>query len=202
MLSSLDYVNAASEVVFSGGPVTSADAAVPGQAPPPPTQIPVRYTGTGASAARVVISPRSRTVLEGQGFSFSAVATDAAGATIPNTPIFWASLDPLIASVPAPNAGAGVALAVRGTARIVAQLLTGPMDTVTVQVLLPARTLAVQSGNAQIGAVSAALAQPLVVKATANDGVGVAGVSVTFAVVTGGGSVGSATATTDAWRKP
>lgn len=196
---SLDYVNAANEVVFSGGPVTiTATPTVPGQAPPPPAQIPVRYTGTGASAARVVISPRSRTVLEGQGFSFSAVATDAAGATIANTPIFWASLDPLIASVPAPNAGAGVALAVRGTARIVAQLLTGPMDTVTVQVLLPARTLAVQSGNAQIGAVSAALAQPLVVKATANDGVGVAGVSVTFAVVTGGGSVGSATATTDA----
>ncbi len=194
----LDYVNAANEVVFAGGPVTiTATPTVPGQAPPP-TQIPVRYTGPGASAAGVVISPRSRTVFEGQGFTFAAVATDAAGATIPNTPIFWASLDPLIASLPAPGSGAGVALAVRGTARIVAQLLTGPKDTVTVQVLLPARTLAAQSGNAQTGAVSAALAQPLVVKATASDGVGVAGASVTFAVVTGGGSVGSAAVTTDA----
>jgi hypothetical protein len=196
---SLDYVNAANQVVFSGGPVTvTATPSVPGQAPPPPVQVPVRYSGPGASAAHVVASPRSLTVFEGQGFGFTAVATDASGATIPNTPIFWASLDPTIASIAAPGAGAGAALAVRGTARIVAQLLNGPKDTVTVQVLLRAQALAVQSGNAQLGAVSTALAQPLVVKAAASDGAGVAGVSVNFAVATGGGSVGSSTVTTDA----
>lgn len=193
----LDYVNAADEVVFKGGPVTLT-VTPSGQAPPPPVQIPVRYSGPGASAARVVASPRTLTVLEGDGFSFTAVATDATGTTIPNTPIYWASLDPAIASIAAPGSGVGVAQAVRGTARIVAQLLTGPMDTVTVQVMLRARTLAVQSGNAQIGAVSEVLTKPLVVKAAASDGAGVAGVSVTFAVETGGGSVGSATVTTDA----
>ena len=196
---SLDYVNAANEVVFQGGPVTvTATPSVPGQAPPPPAQIPVRYSGPGASAARVVAAPRSLTILEGQPFAFSAVATDAAGTMIPNTPIFWASLNPTIASIAAPGAGAGAALAVRGTARIVSQLLNGPTDTVTVQVLLRARRLAVQSGSGQLGVVNTSLPQPLVVKATANDGVGVAGVSVRFAVATGGGAVGSTTVTTDA----
>ena len=196
---SLGYLNAAGEVVFRGGPATvNAIQQVAGQGPPTPVEIPVRYTGPGADAARVVISPRSRTVLEGDGFTFTAVATDAGGTTIPGTPIIWASLDPARATITSPRAGAGAALSSRGTARIVAQLLTGPTDAVNVEVLLRAAAIAAQSGDAQSATVGTLLPQPLVAKVSASDGVGVGGVNVSFAVASGGGSVATASAVTDA----
>ena len=195
----LGYVNAAGDTVFKGGPVTvNAVPAAPGAPAPPPVQIPVSYTGPGASAARVVASPRTLTVLEGDGFTFTAVALDAGGTTLPGTPIIWTSLEPAIAAITTPGSGSGTAQSVRGTARILAQLLTGPRDTVTVQVLLRARNLAAQSGSGQSGTVGQALAQPLVAKVSASDGVGVAGVAVAFAPTSGGGTVGSASVTTDA----
>lgn len=194
----LGYVNAAGDTVFKGGPVTVlAMPAVAGQGPPPSVQVPLTYTGPGANASRVVISPRTLAVWEGDGFTFSAVAQDAAGATLTGTPVVWTALDPALARLAAPAAGAGTAGTTRGTARIVAQLLTGPVDTVTVRILLRAATIATVSGDAQSGIVGTALAQPLVTRVTARDGVGVAGVSVSFAVVTGAGSVGAATVTTD-----
>ena len=78
----------------------------------------------------------------------------------------------------------------RGIARIVAQLLTGPTAQATLNVTLPASLLLQQSGNAQTGVVGTTLTQPLVVKVAASDTVGVPGVPVTFAVASGGGSVG------------
>ncbi len=60
-------------------------------------------------------------------------------------------------------------------------------------------TLAVDSGNGQTGEVGAALAHQIVARVTrTSDGGGVAGVTVSFAVATGGGSVSAATGVTDA----
>ena len=194
----LGYVNAAGDTVFRGGPVTvDATPAVPGRPPPPPVQIPVSYTGPGAGAARVVIAQHALSANEGDAFTLTAVAQDAAGATVPGTPIIWTSLDPSIATINSPGSGAGSAQHVRGTARIVAQLLTGPSDQATVQVVLGAKRIAAQSGDGQKATVGAPLANPVVVQVTASDGVGVGGVPVTFAVATGGGSVGSASAVSD-----
>ena len=194
----LGYLNAAGVVVFEGGPVsiTAAPPAASGT-PNPPVQVPVTYTGPGASAVSVSISPRTQTVVAGSPFSFGAVAKDATGATIASTPIIWNSLDPSVATITSPAAGSGVAQNLRGTARIIAQLFSGASDTVLVSVTLPASQLISQSGNAQSGVVGASLAQPLVVKVAASDGVGVAGTQVTFAVASGGGSVTNATATSD-----
>ena len=195
----LGYVNAAGDTVFRGGPVTvNAVPAVPGQPAPPPVEVPVSYTGLGSTAARVVASPRVLNVFEGNGFDFTAVALDASGTALPGTPIVWHSLDPAIATITSPAAGAGTAQGTRGAARIIAQLLTGPKDTVTVNVQLLARNLAAQSGSGQTGVVGTQLAQPIVAQVTASDGVGVSGVAVSFAVASGGGSVANATVTTDA----
>ena len=187
----LAYINAAGDTVFKGGPVTvDAVPSTPGVPPPPPVGIPVTYTGPGSTATGVVISPRSEIVFDGDAFSFAAVAHDASGAPLSGTPIIWASLDPAIASIAAPSAGAGTALPHRGTARIVAQLLTGPADTVTVSVLLHAATIAAVSGSGQTAVVNTPLAQPIVVKIAAIDGVGVAGIPGAFAAANGGSTVG------------
>ena len=61
-----------------------------------------------------------------------------------------------------------------------------------------AASLAIASGNAQTGNAGSALAAPLVVTATDAHGNAVPGATVTFTVARGGGSVGSATATTSA----
>ena len=58
--------------------------------------------------------------------------------------------------------------------------------------------LSIASGNAQSGPVSTALAQPIVALVTDANGNAKAGVSITFAVTGGGGSVSLATGTTDA----
>ena len=194
----LGYLNAAGVVVFQGGPV-SVTAAPPSASgtPNPPVQVPVTYTGPGASAVSVAISPRTQTVIAGSPFSFSAIAKDASGNTLA-APIIWNSLDPAIATITSAAAGNGVAQNLRGTARIIAQLFSGGSDTVLVNVLLPASQIIAQSGNAQSGVVGANLANPLVVKVAASDGVGVAGTTVNFAVASGGGSVSNAAVVSDA----
>jgi uncharacterized protein YjdB len=199
----LGYLNAANEVVFRGGPAQiTAIPTLPGQAPPPPISIPVVYTGAGAAATAVRISPRSLTVSAGGAFSFSAVANDATGTPVPNTPILWSSLDPTRATITSPTAGSGNALSLRGTARIVAALITGKADTVTLDVQPVPSAIASVSGTGQTAIVgkptSTTLPQPLVVRVRATDGLPVAGVSVAFAVGSGGGSVNPASATTDA----
>ncbi len=80
MTLNLGYLNAAGDVVFSGGPVsvTAAPPATPG-VPNPPVQVPVIYTGPGATAVSVSVSPHSQTVLAGGTFAFSASAKDASG---------------------------------------------------------------------------------------------------------------------------
>ncbi|MBA4073139.1 MAG: hypothetical protein C0497_15135, partial [Gemmatimonas sp.] len=193
----LGYLNAAGEVVFRGGPVDLTVVPKGSSNQPAPVQIPIRYSGPGSTATKVTIAPRSVAVSEGQSFAFTALATDASGTPLPNAPIVWASLDPNRAVLSSSSSGAGQALAVRGTARIAAQLLTGPADTAVVTIVLVARNIAKQSGDAQTAAVSSALPQPIAVKVTASDGVGVAGVNVSFAV-SDGGSVASGTVATDA----
>ena len=194
----LGYINAAGDTVFKGGPVgVTATPSSPGSPPPPAVTIPVSYTGPGASAVGVQISPRSGTVSTGSTFTFTAVAVDQNGVAVPNTPVVWNSLDPSIATIPSAASGVAAAGNTRGTARIVAQLLTGPTDQVTLTVLPLPTGIAASSGSGQSALVGATLPNPLVALVTAADGLGVGGVTVTFAVASGGGSVGSTTAVTN-----
>ncbi|MFI5311545.1 MAG: beta strand repeat-containing protein, partial [Gemmatimonadales bacterium] len=194
MALSMDYVNAAGVTVFHGGPVSvNAAPTVAGQPPPPPVQIPISYTGPGAAAVSVRISPKTLTVFAGDPFTFSALALDASGVVIPNTPVVFAVSDgPATVS----TSGTGTAGATRGTAHIVAQLIGGQTDIAALTVQLRASALGLVSGSGQTAVVGSVLGAPVVVRVTATDGVGVGGVSVAFAAGSGG-SVGSATATTD-----
>ena len=195
----LAYINAAGDTVFKGGPVgVTATPASAGSAPPPPVTIPVVYSGPGASAVGIQISPRSSTVLAGGNFTFTAVAVDASGNPVQGTPIVWNTLDPSIAGVPNASVGFVTAGNTRGTARIVAQLLTGPTDQVSFTVLPRATTIAASSGSGQTALASATLTNPLVALVTAGDGLGVGGVTVNFTVATGGGSVGTVSTVTNA----
>ena len=195
----LGYLDAAGDTVFKGGPISITAAPPPaGGGTNPPVQVPVSYTGPGSGAVAVVIAPRSASVVAGSGFSFTAIAKDNNGVPIAGTPIVWNSLDPSIATITSAIAGAGLSQNARGTARIVAQLLTGPADTVQVFVSLPASQIIAQSGNTQTGVVGTALAQPVVVKVAATDGVGVGGATVNFSVASGGGSVANSSVVSDA----
>ncbi|MFI5232843.1 MAG: beta strand repeat-containing protein [Gemmatimonadales bacterium] len=195
----LAYINATGDTVFKGGPVSVM--AVPttaiGTTPTAPVTIPVAYTGPGAAAVGVQISPRTGTASSGNSFTFTAVAVDGNGNPVANTPVFWSSLD--IAAATLPRADSGRALAVgstRTTARIVAQLLTGSAtDQVILNVQPPATTVVIQAGSGQSGTIGTALASPLVVYATAADGGPVSGVTVTFSVTAGGGSVANTVVT-------
>ena len=105
----LNYQNAAGETVLKGGPVrVTAVPKVPGAPAPPPAQvtIPLSYTGPGAQATSVRISPQNRTLGTGAPFTFTAQALDASGIVIPNTPIIFSSSDVSVATV---NAADGVA---------------------------------------------------------------------------------------------
>ena len=191
---SLAYVNAAGDTVFRGGPVRlTVKPTEAGKPPQPAVDVPIQYTGPGATARRVRISPRAISVNTGQAFAFTAQALDESGVAVPGTPIIWGTVDPARALMSA--SGAGQAQNLRGTARVFATLLTGPADTVSVNIQPVASALAIASGNSQTGTVGTALTAPLVVKVTANDGLGVAGVTVAFAVSSGGGAV-TATAVT------
>jgi len=194
----LRYVNARGDTVFRGGPArVTVVPTRPGAGPPPPATvtIPLRYTGQGANATSVVISPRALTANTGETFNVSAVALDANGAVIAGTPIAFSSDNETIARVD--GTGAGTAGAQRGSTTIRARLLTGQSDAAVLTVLSPPQRLAAVSGGGQQGPAGSQLPQPVVVQATARDGGPAADVAITFAA-SGGGLVGTATARTDA----
>ncbi|MBI1808527.1 MAG: hypothetical protein HYR75_01410, partial [Gemmatimonadetes bacterium] len=192
----LAYVNAAGVVVFSGGPVSiTAVPATVGGSKPPPVNVPVAYTGPGANATAVrIAAPKTRSLGIGDPFSFTANAVDGAGNPIAGTPIIWASLDPAVASMSTSGAGAAVA---RGTARIVAQLLTNKADTAIVTVTANPQSISAQSGSGQSAVINSTLPAPLVARVLGTDNLPLGGIAVTFAVTSGGGSVGTTVVTSD-----
>lgn len=192
----LRYVNAGGDTVFAGGP--SPVLAVPGRATPPePTVVPLTYTGPGATATSIAVSPDTVTVEAGAPFGFSAEAQDAQGAAVPAAPILWFSLDPTRAPLSDPSAGTGTAAATRGTVLVRASLVTGVAADTAVLVITPRpQALTLLEGDAQTGATSAPLATPIRVRLTATDGLGIAGQE--LAVLPGnGGSVPDSSVVTD-----
>ena len=188
----LAYVNAAGDTVFSAGPLPVTVAPTPpGGQPPPPVQVEPVYRGPGAGASSVRIAPRADTVVAGDAFAFTASALDAQLAPIANTPIAWSAVHPTLAPVTSGLAGTGTTLAGRGTAIIVARLLTGQTDSVLLVVRPKAALIELVSGGGQTGAPGGVLA-PIVVRVKATDGLPMQGVTVSFASAIGSVSVPSA----------
>ncbi len=126
--------------------------------------------------------------------TFTAQAVDGTGAVLPGTPVSFTSQDPTIATVE-PLTGIATAVGTRGTAHIVAQLLTGQQDVGLVLVQPVPQAITLVSGSGQIATIGAALAQPIIARVVGSDGIGVSGVTVNFAAANGG-TVGSATGVT------
>ena len=193
----LAFVNAAGDTVFRGGPVTvTARLLAQGAPPPDPVPVPLRYTGVGAAATTVVVSPETLSVVAGDPFAFTAVARDALSALIAGTPLVFTSLDPTRATITAPGAGSGGTTALRGVARIRVQLPTGAAaDTATLIVIPRPGALSVASGGGQTAAPSAALPQIVGVRLAATDGQPLASAPISVVVTSGGGSVGGGSVT-------
>jgi hypothetical protein len=168
-----------------------------GQAP----DVPLRYVGTGSNAAGVRFrAPAPTTAFFGDTVEFAAEAYDSAGAALAGTPVLYLvdPADTAKARVSDPAVGRVIAKTVRGPAAVVARLLTGQTARTSLLVQPRPSAIAATGGGGQTGPVGAALPQPLTVRVTAADGLGVQGVVVAFAVTSGGGSLSAASGTTDA----
>jgi hypothetical protein len=184
----------AGDTAFRAGPIEVTPSTGGAPTPVPVTFV---YVGVGANAASVAIGTGAASVFIGDTVTLTATALDAGGTAIPGTPIAWRSLDTLTATVPVEATGRVVGRA-SGSARIVAELLTGPADTALVGVLLPPAAIAADSGSGQTAPAGSALPERLVARITASDGSGVANVWVRFAVTLGGGTVSADSVLTDA----
>ena len=187
----LAYVNAAGDTVFRGGPIAVlAQVRAPGSPPPAPAAVPLTYVGPGSQATGISIVPETLTVTAGDAFSFTASALNGQGSPIAGAPIVFSTLDPTRATLAAPSGGTGTASALRGTARIRAQLPTGAAEDMATLIVLPRPSaLTAVSGGGQTAGANAALPQPISVRLTATDGQPLAGAAVSVAATSGGGSV-------------
>src|SRR5207245_4884407 len=133
----------------------------------------------------LVVSPWDSVIREGDSLRFSVVA-DAGGVPVTSFYVAWQTSDSLRARV---NAfGLVRAPLRRDTVTIIARTLTAVRDSTRVTFVPLATAFAIAGGNTQRAVVSTALAQPLRVRVTAGDGLGVKGVSVQFQALGAGGS--------------
>jgi uncharacterized protein YjdB len=193
----LDFVNAGAAVYH--GDISRVVSYAPDAPVPTPPQIVLRYVGVGSNATRVAILPKTTTVRAPSTATFTATAFDANNAAIPNVPFIWSTSDASVAAINSSTLSAGVLTTTgkRGTIVVTVKSPNGLSDDATVSVVPPPTSIALLSGGNQNGKVGTALGQPAVVRVVASDGLGVPGVTVSF-VAPQGGSVGSASLTTDA----
>ncbi|MEP6491727.1 MAG: Ig-like domain-containing protein [bacterium] len=188
---SIDYTNPTGVVFHGEGTVQSH----PVDEPAPTQEITIQYAGPGATVTRIVVAPKTPSVVSPFTITFTATGFDANNAPVPGTLFSWTTSDPTVATIS--SSGTLTALGKRGTVTVTAVTPNNISDNTTAAITLPASAIALVSGGGQIGKVGTALAQPAVVRVTARDGLGVAGVPVSFAPPAGG-KVGAASVTTDA----
>ena len=191
----LRLLNAAGDTVFRNAPYPQSVTVTSGV--PAVVQVPIVYVGVGFDAVAVSIATPDTSVLFGDTIQLSAAAFDAQDQIIPGTPIAWRSLDSLRVQVPDAAAGKLVGALQRGPARIVAELLTGPADTVIVTAQPLPTTLIKAGGDTQTAVLGTTLPQPLRVRVLANDGLGVRSMPVAFRALAAGAAVSVDTVLSD-----
>jgi hypothetical protein len=151
-------------------------------------------SSTEPKATSLVITPASAVTLTSIGATqrFTAVVEDQSGKPIAGSRISWSSSAPAILSVD--TTGLATAIA-NGSAHVVAAS-AALTDSVAVTVAQAAAQLTKSSGDLQQGTVGTQLGLPLKVLVRDANATPVPGATVAFA--TGSGSVGTASATTDA----
>jgi hypothetical protein len=194
---SMKYINAAGDTVFSGGPVTVTAKAAAANNPPPPVEVPIGvYVGPGADAASIVIAPDSFVGVINAQTTFTSTVFSQSQQPLPSAPRAFTSTDSARVRVGL-SSGVATLIGARGTALIIAQTLTGQSDTALVRITPTPSALVLVSGGNQQTLQGTPFPNPVRVRVNATDGLGVAGVTVNFAVTRGQGSVSTPSAVTD-----
>jgi alpha-tubulin suppressor-like RCC1 family protein len=157
------------------------------------SQIPVSYQGPGANIASISLGPRDTLVPAGATFAFTADAVDAQQAPVTQFYLSWSVTGGRI-----DGAGQFTAPAAADTVWVRGVTPTGIWDSTQVFVTGLPTQLTIAGGDGQTGLTGTRLAQPLAVLVSDGSSMPVPGATVSFSVLTGGGSVDSTTATTDA----
>ena len=194
LLTALVELRDGTVVLFSG---TQEIIARPGQSGGGDSEpLVVTYTGPGADAVSLSVSPSERSIFTTDSVDYVATATNQNQQSVPVVAIAWSVEDPSRGTVSA--SGRFKPSQTRGSTHVIAKLPTGLTAQALVTITPVASQMAVQSGGNQNGTVATALAQPIVVEVKAFDNLPSVGTRVDFAIGTGGGSLSALTATTDA----
>ncbi len=196
---SLQYINAAGDTVFRGGPESVlARQLGRGEPPPQPTPITLTYTGPGASATGVQILPDTIRLEAGAPFTFTATAKDGQGATVANAPVLFFALDSSRAALGGIGAGTGLTLPSRGIARVRVALAAGSAADTGVIVIAPKPATLSRVGTGTItGTAGSTLGDSVVVRLLATDGLPISGATINVAI-TGGGTTNDSSLVTNA----
>ncbi len=194
----LKYIDSAGDTVFSGGPVSVIAKPAGSSNPPPPPQIPVTYVGPGNDAADISITPTSvDQAVTGQTLTFTATVRDSTDATMTGVPVAFTSSDTTVVRVNL-RTGAAQFVGVRGQTYVLAQTLTGQVDSAFVRIPPVPTQIALFTGGGQQVRQGSAFPLPVRVRVVAADNQGVANTTVDFSVLSGQGSVLPTSAVTDA----
>src|SRR2546425_5898870 len=178
--------------LFSGTAPVEVRAGQPGT----PHEILVAYTGPGSNVAGLTIAPRDTVLTFGDSLRFHVAARDFAGAPVALFYVLWSASDST--SLRVSPTGLARAPGARATLWVRARTPTGVADSTPVTVVPVPTLLTLVSGIAQSAIVGTLLTQPLRVRVTAADGLGVKGVPVRFrASGAGGGGVADSVALSD-----
>lgn len=196
-------MSAQGDTLYAVGPVgfTMRDATSQGgQATVSTTVAPV-YVGPGRTATKLVISPRSVVVSEGKTASVTPTLLDASGTPLSSSTFrfHWWTNDNSIARFDDQRVGVVTGGQRPGTTWLHVEFDEMPLrDSVLVTNAVSPAQLIIMGGAGQTGAAGSTLPQPISVKVASAGGSPVSGMTVTFAVTSGGGSVSASTRVTGA----
>ncbi len=159
-----------------------------------PIAIPMTFSGPGAGVTALHIAPPDSVLHFSDSLRFRVTA-DSAGVPVTNFYAAWRTSDTIAAKI---NAfGILHAPAARKAIYVVVRTPSGAADSTPITFTPTPTALAIQAGNNQTATVGGLLPAPLQVRVTAADGLGVKGIPVQFAILTGGGSIASTPVVTD-----
>lgn len=149
----------------------------------PSRQIPVTYAGPGQNVATLTIDPVDSVLSFGAAFTFRPSARDNQGNLVSSFYLSWTTSDTLVAPIDA--TGRLVAPNVRGGVMVSARTPNNVSASTPITFAPVATALSIVSGCGQSAPVGTQLAQPIVARVVAADGLGVKGVLVTFTAPAG-----------------
>jgi alpha-tubulin suppressor-like RCC1 family protein len=187
-----DVVNFEGTANVKAVPLSTPSSSVPA------VEIVIKFTGSGAKAKTVSVSPASGTFPTTGTIQFSAVVRDSADALIDKALVTWKVSDATIGRIDSLT-GLFTPTGKRGPLVVSASTLQDApiVGNATISLLPPPAKIVVVSGDDQTGLATGEAAQPLVVAVLGADDIGLANQTVTFAA-TDGGTITPTSATTDA----